>query len=74
VRRGSVTREKFREYLRALRAVFDGLDQRERVRRVSRRTREETFCAAAKYRAIAAAYYQDGTITERQYVRGLCAR
>jgi hypothetical protein len=28
----------------------------------------------AKYRAYAQAYYEDHTITERQYVRGLCAR
>ena len=29
---------------------------------------------AAKYRAMAAAFYEDGTISARQYVMGLCAK
>lgn len=44
------------------------------LRHLREATGDYSQTAAARYRAMAAAYYEDGTISERRYVKGLCAR
>lgn len=69
-----MTRQGYRSWLRDMREIWHRRDYAARIegtRVIVDCQREEV---AAKYRAMAAAFYVDGTISARRYVAGLCAR
>lgn len=69
-----MTRQGYKGWLRDMREIWHRRDYAARIEGMRVVMQFQCEEVAAKYRAMAAAFYEDHSISARRYVAGLCAR